>query len=225
MKHIELLLMTIFTSQLREIVRAGRFYITVAPLYRVIKNGVDNIFLNTKKDLDVFFSKELSENFKFTDEDGKELPVKSRAKYVSKLREYRTKLEEYASKYNITPHILETGFINFFNTEEEDFEYPENIEINELPNGNITVSGFLDTGYEETFIFINADPEVLVEDLTLLQELCLESSEYSNIYNKNGKLIEAYSIYDIIVKAFDTVNKYCTVTRFKGELYALVKLF
>lgn len=75
MKHIELLLMTIFTSQLREIVRAGRFYITVAPLYRVIKNGIDNIFLNTKKDLDVFFSKELSENFKFTDEDGKELPV------------------------------------------------------------------------------------------------------------------------------------------------------
>jgi len=215
-KHIELLLKTLFTSQFIDIVKAGRFYITVVPLYRVIKNNIENIFLNSQKDLDKFFGTEFSEYFEFKNEEGKTLPAKSRSSYVKKLREYRDTLEKVANKYSVLPHALETGFVQFYDQEEEAFSHPENVEMKELPNGDITISGFLDTGNEEMFVYISGDPEELVEDMVMLQDLYIEADEYSNIFNKKGVQVTESSLYNTINKTFESINKYCTVTRFKG---------
>jgi DNA gyrase subunit B len=216
-KHIEMLATTMFGELTAPLIEAGRLYIAVSPLYRVIKDGHKLSYLRNEKDLNAYLVNEIESSFKFT-VDEKEVSKKSeKEKVIGKIRNYLHALKLAAKKYNINPRIFESVFVQNFDAEGGEIDFGDRIEVTETTGDNVNIIGFYKGAIQEDFVcIVNVDGGQFVQDVSDLYEALAEIANYSFETTSRGKQIEGDSYFEVFNNLLDHVKKSVIVTRFKG---------
>jgi DNA gyrase subunit B len=213
--HIATLTMTFSNKYFRRLIEAGMLFIAVAPLYRATRAGKAPIYLKDEIVLNKFYADELSNSFKFLNND-KEITSKVKATYISRLRSYTKNLEDVAKKYSINPHHFEITFISCLDTAETTWDFSEKLAIDLDENSLLSVNGFVTLDKEEFFVSLNkvnlqafyAECEVLFEEFMGVYSMAIELTY-------KDKPFESNSFFDMF-RQMEKISQSYSITRFKG---------
>lgn len=210
-----MLLGTLFSMHMRPLVDAGMVYIAISPLYRVIRNNTNPVYLEDESELNDYIVKELEEHYEFRSDAGKKMKASCQSEYVRLIRLYINKLKEISDKYCTSPVKFEAVVL-----ENPELDLPETTEVNFNEKANkVEIKGFYSTEYEDLFIYLNADIDELTDDIDFLLSIYNRLKKFSNIVDKKGNPVFeqfGHSVYLKLNKLFDGIRSSMTITRFKG---------
>lgn len=220
-KHIEMLLTTIYYQLMPELIRAGKFYLALSPLYRVTATGQAPIYIRDQPALDVFYTTEIANIGKFYERDeggfGKEITsLKAKTRHIAAIQAYEKGIEKAAEEFNIDPHIFEMVFLHGYDADSGELALGDTIEVtgNEEET-HMSLLGFF-SGDEEHFVCLN-NVEIDPFMKTIANCFDLFSAAMAlTVADKKGNEYNGTTVYTQIKNLFNVFRKKYQITRLKG---------
>ena len=214
-----------FLKHQREVVKAGRLYVVVTPLYKI--NDAKNPFVNNKLELVELFERKIANNLKLSDSSNKILDKNMLKELLYVTRDYRNQLALVADYLLATPILVENIVEQIVASKDKNDLVKrlkqlcrtsgfDELQVDVDGDGIIDIFG----DYEGVYQYISLDKtfmkksEMLREIVKQVMELNHNSIHYTLI-NKKGEVDIRTST---IGECYDSFDKYipAIVTRFKG---------
>jgi DNA gyrase subunit B len=212
--HIQILLMTVYNTLFKQLIKEGKVYIAVPPLYRAVKTNKPPIYITNDQELAKFYLKEIETNFEIKINNRNRILTKEN--YIHSIQSFSKKLSMVALKYGLKPELFEGILINSYNDEYWDFDENLSTEIDD--DNNLSVNGFVTVSGKEEFFSLNKVPyNDLVDDVNNLLEtiLNLKIYDYEIEIKYKGNSFSKDTIYETF-KFMEQMSQSYTITRFKG---------
>lgn len=219
-KHIELLGTTLFHEHFLPIIEAGKFYISISPLYKASITGKPPIYLNTALDLSKFINKQLGESYDIKNKKKVDASTKEKVIYVDTYLRYQKLLEEFSDKLVLSPNIVERVLVvNYIDTPEGgDIGNIDSLELKELSEQILFNGIYTDTEYSNEY-FVNfcvSDLDEFLDTLKELKKLYDHISLYEFYDKRNGNIYHCSSKIETINELISKIKKNMRISRLKG---------
>lgn len=207
--HIQTLLLLFFLVFMEPLVKAGKLYKAVPPLYGLKnRNGTYTYFTN-KLDFNMYKENLFSKGNEISTLNNRKLTTNEIIDLLNKNTEYVYNLELLSNTYALNPNLVELLLLNrneSFDTIktliEKTFRF---INVNK-ENNTLVATGLIDSRYQ-TFVL---NDRVLYDSKEVLNYID-ELNNGNIFYNLNGQKTSLYNI----MKTFDKLTP-SNITRYKG---------
>ena len=205
-KQIRALLLKLFLLYMPDMIKEGRVYSAVPPLYGIEKKK-STIYFTDRLDYVIHCQKTFSKNNTISSLRGNVLSSKEITDLLYKNIDYTYELEIITNRYAINPYLLELLVINL----DKDIHELNALIIDKYrfmkvynQNGTTIVEGLIDSKYQT--LFIN---EQFIKDIQVIKKyIDINSSMYYNVNNEKRSLYYIMKLYEASTPA--------GITRYKG---------
>ena len=205
--HIATLLLKIFLVLFPDLIKAGRVYKAMPPLFG-LRDGKKFKFFTDRYDYVLYTQKLFSKNNVIEDLKGNRLSQKELSQLLYTNTDYVYDLEKLSNKFALEPKLVELVLLNkdlpinkLKKVIMEEFRFVKDIEKN---HDSIVIEGLIGNKYQ-TFILNN---KFLYEAKDVLRDFSLNLNHYVKINGKVSSLYELMKLFEGYIPK--------NLTRFKG---------
>ena len=204
--HINTLLLRFELMYMPELIKAGRVYKAIPPLYGV-KKGKKQIFLTDRVDYTEYIQALFTKTNNVSNVDGSKISKKELLKVFYTNIDYVYYMNIMSNRYAINPYLLEDLLINkslTYNKLKKVIESKYRYLHCKNINNTIVIEGLVDGKYHT--IFFN---DRMIVDCDCVTKILIKNEKLA--YNLNGDIVSIYGLMNAFEKSSPK-----NVTRFKG---------